>query len=321
MRLLSAIQALFTAIEPLIPWIVSALLLLSVTPYFGRRHNLLELTSHFRLQYFLAAVFGVGFCLPFGKWEYVVPCLAAAVINLWAIVPLYRRRLSEAKLTGQPVKLIFANVLYSNRAHDRFIAWVQRQDFDLLVVQEVDEQWTKSLEVLREHHGFCLLFPREAGSGIALYSRIPFEQLPIDIPEVDLRPGILVKLNAGNAPAYLVSVHPLTPILPKDFRHRNATLAAAATCLQGLNGQKIFVGDLNCSPWSPTFQDFERQTNLVSVRKGSGVVTSWPTFMGFRWLMIPIDHCLVSSDIRVVNVRTGDRIGSDHFPLMVDIEI
>jgi endonuclease/exonuclease/phosphatase family metal-dependent hydrolase len=37
--------------------------------------------------------------------------------------------------------------------------------------------------------------------------------------------------------------------------------------------------------------------------------------------MIPIDHCLVSEDIRVINIRTDGHIGSDHLPLIVDLEI
>jgi endonuclease/exonuclease/phosphatase family metal-dependent hydrolase len=38
-------------------------------------------------------------------------------------------------------------------------------------------------------------------------------------------------------------------------------------------------------------------------------------------LMIPIDHCLVSSDIRVITLRTGRNIGSDHLPIIVDMVI
>jgi len=53
----------------------------------------------------------------------------------------------------------------------------------------------------------------------------------------------------------------------------------------------------------------------------AAVVPSWPAFLFFKWLMIPIDHCLVSNDIRVVDVKTGASIGSDHLPLIVELEI
>jgi endonuclease/exonuclease/phosphatase (EEP) superfamily protein YafD len=38
-------------------------------------------------------------------------------------------------------------------------------------------------------------------------------------------------------------------------------------------------------------------------------------------LMIPIDHCLVSEDIRVINASTAEGIGSDHLPLIVELEL
>jgi endonuclease/exonuclease/phosphatase (EEP) superfamily protein YafD len=84
---------------------------------------------------------------------------------------------------------------------------------------------------------------------------------------------------------------------------------------------KICVGDLNASLWSPVYLDFAKQTKLTNVRQGFGLLPTWPTFMGFNWLMIPIDHCLVSSDICVVNAQTGERIGSDHLPLIVELKI
>lgn len=98
-------------------------------------------------------------------------------------------------------------------------------------------------------------------------------------------------------------------------------LAAAAACLQDLPEPKICIGDLNISLWSPIYQSFRKQTKLRNVREGIGLLPSWPTFMGFGWLMIPIDHCLVSHDIRVMRAQTGERIGSDHLPLIIELEI
>jgi endonuclease/exonuclease/phosphatase (EEP) superfamily protein YafD len=59
----------------------------------------------------------------------------------------------------------------------------------------------------------------------------------------------------------------------------------------------------------------------VNVRDGFGLLPSWPTFLFFKWLMLPLDHCLVSNDIRVADARTGEPIGSDHLPLIVEIEL
>jgi hypothetical protein len=40
-----------------------------------------------------------------------------------------------------------------------------------------------------------------------------------------------------------------------------------------------------------------------------------------EWLMIPIDHCLVSDDIRVIMALLGEPIGSDQLPLIIELEI
>jgi endonuclease/exonuclease/phosphatase (EEP) superfamily protein YafD len=98
-------------------------------------------------------------------------------------------------------------------------------------------------------------------------------------------------------------------------------LATAADCLRNLPGPKICVGDLNITPWSPYYRSFVERTKLVNVRNGFGLLPSWPTFLFFKCLMLPLDHCLVSDDIRVADAQTGEPIGSDHLPLIVEIEL
>lgn len=40
---------------------------------------------------------------------------------------------------------------------------------------------------------------------------------------------------------------------------------------------------------------------------------------GCHWR--PIDHCLVSSEFTVKNIKTGNDIGSDHLPLIIELSL
>jgi endonuclease/exonuclease/phosphatase (EEP) superfamily protein YafD len=81
------------------------------------------------------------------------------------------------------------------------------------------------------------------------------------------------------------------------------------------------VGDFNTSLWSPYYAQLIRHTGLVNARQGFGLLPTWPAFLSVPFLMIPIDHCLVSPEIRVIRVRTGRTIASDHLPIIVDMGI
>ena len=46
---------------------------------------------------------------------------------------------------------------------------------------------------------------------------------------------------------------------------------------------------------------------------------TWPTNQ--IWMRIPIDFCLVSQEFTIMDKRVGVDIGSDHFPLIVDLSL
>lgn len=89
------------------------------------------------------------------------------------------------------------------------------------------------------------------------------------------------------------------------------------------------VGDLNITMWSPYYKRFARQTGLRNARQGFGILPSWPTKETYSQispalsllLAIPIDHCLISPEIKVLNIRTGPNVGSDHRPVITDLLI
>ena len=59
-----------------------------------------------------------------------------------------------------------------------------------------------------------------------------------------------------------------------------------------------------------------RRTGLRDSARGRGVQPTWPA--GSPLLAIPLDHCLHSPDIAILQRRIGGDVGSDHYPVIVD---
>ena len=303
--------------------ITVVLLVMSATGFLGRLHKYLELTSHFRAQYLIASAFCFLIFLVIANWWCAAGTLICVLINLSAIAPFYHLKKSSLnnEIKGRHLKLTFANVERCNTEYPAFIALVKKHEPDIVIVQEVDLLWANSMQALDRKYPYSWVLPRVGGSGIALYSRFFFERLPITLPEGDVRPGLMIKVDIEGSPLFLLTIHTRAPLRRGHFERRNKTLAASAVLFKDLSLPKVFAGDLNTTPWSPYYRDFIKETKSVDARKGFGLLASWPTFMHFDWLMIPIDHCLVSDDIRVLSAETGERIGSDHLPLIVELEM
>jgi endonuclease/exonuclease/phosphatase (EEP) superfamily protein YafD len=302
---------------------LSCLLVLTFAGYLGTTHNWCELASHFRAQYSLGALVLLVTFVAFNAWFWSAGALLILLINSSRLVPFYFPR-APARIAPkrQRLKLILQNVEYKNVNYDPFIKLVKEEKPDILVVQEPDSRWIGQLNGLGNQYPYSKLFQGELGAGLALYCRTPIEMAE----EVHLagneRPGILVRIDLGFAKISLLTIHPPTPLLRAHFHQRNQQLSEAAYILQGIEANKVLVGDLNTSSWSPFFSRLIRQTGLVDVRRGFGLLPTWPTRrIWLACLMIPIDHCLVSRDISVISARTGRQINSDHLPLIVELGI
>jgi len=100
--------------------------------------------------------------------------------------------------------------------------------------------------------------------------------------------------------------------------YRDDQLRAAAKFLANKPKPSILLGDLNVTPWSSPFQHLLRQGGLRDTAIGFGIHPTWPSYL---WPMrIPIDHCLVSPGLRATKREVGRNVGSDHFPLLIELE-
>ena len=85
------------------------------------------------------------------------------------------------------------------------------------------------------------------------------------------------------------------------------------------NRERIVMGDLNITPWSPFYVPLEEEAGMTNAANGRGYLPTWPA--GLDLLKIPIDHMLVSEGVTVQQFRTGEENGSDHLPIILDVVI
>lgn len=295
-------------------------LVLSVATAFDHLHRFLELFSHFRFQYLIASLL-LTLIFMYLRWRsYVLIGIAAVIVNAYFVVPWFLPNDVAADVDdAKSIVLMHANVLASNDSADRFIALVQEQQPDLIVMQEATANWLSMLNRINASYPYKLMEPRDDQFGIAMYSKFPLDSTAI-IASVPLGfPDLIATALVGGERLNIISTHPIPPIGVVNYGSRNLQLDSAAKLAARTPEPVIVIGDLNTTMWSHHYRRFEDTSGLKNARRGFGIEPTWPLFL--LPAIIPIDHCLVSDNIRVVDFRTGPNIGSDHLPILVSLQL
>jgi endonuclease/exonuclease/phosphatase (EEP) superfamily protein YafD len=126
--------------------------------------------------------------------------------------------------------------------------------------------------------------------------------------------------EAWPVPVRVLSTHPLAPTDSERADLRDAQLRFASGWAVGQEGAYFVVGDFNATPWSWPFRRMVGETGLANSQVGFGLQPSFPADSNVL-LRVPIDHLLHSDSLGVRDRRLGPPMGSDHFPLIVDLEL
>ena len=289
--------------------------LFSIATAFNSLHRYLELFSHFRLQYFVvAALLCIGLALLQRRGSALL-MLAVTVVNATYIVPWFT---GTPESTEAPVlTLLHANVLAGNTDAGRLLAHIEREQPDLVFVQELTDDHVRLFKPLASEFPYHLSEPHSDPFGIGVWSKLPFQSATIIESPPRKLPSLEIAVIFDGAPITLLSTHPVPPVGAGTMSERNAQLEFVAGLARANSGSTVVIGDLNITPWAAHYQAFENQSRLRNVQRGYGIKPSWPLFLPIA--MIPIDHALASDDLVATDVRTLGSVGSDHLPLLVGI--
>ncbi|MFB8790382.1 MAG: endonuclease/exonuclease/phosphatase family protein [Potamolinea sp.] len=298
---------------------VVASCLFSLIGFMGGGNREAELTSHFRFQYLFIGVFGLIFFY-FNTKKNILYLISifCIVINLTEVAPWYFAPSNLAIPSATPqLRVLLSNVQTSNTNYASVISLVREETPKIAVFLEVNDIWAKKLDSIRTILPYSLVYAREDNFGIAMYSSLPLEKGSLKFFTNEEVASIRANITINRKVVSMIVTHPLPPIKADYFFLRNQQLQAISNYVKQLKNSVIVIGDLNTTMWSPYYKSFVQTSQLHNTRAGFGILSTWPAL--FPPLSIPIDHCLVSPDIQVVNSRTGKYVGSDHLPLITDL--
>ncbi len=289
----------------------------SIATFADSWHRYLELFSHFRLQYlFVALLLTIIFAL-LRQRRWAILMLVVTMMNALPVTPWYFGNSGEPSASDVQVHILFANVNSGNPNTRAMLELIESENPDLVVLQEVSDLWAAAMNALRSDYPHRHVIPQHDNFGIAVYSRQPLMSIDVlSTPPLDL-PSLVIKQVTGNSVVTYITTHTIPPLGRLGFDARNEHLADIGERIATFDGPVVLIGDLNTALWGHHYKKFVADSGLRNARRGFGVVPTWPRQLPFA--MIPIDHCLVSDEFDVLDIRSGPNIGSDHLPLLVTL--
>ena len=303
-------------------WLISVIALgvivLTVLGFLARIWWVFDLASHFRLQY-LVVLLVSGVAFSFGKrWGMASYASIFALINFIILLRLYLRpRITSQQ--GQVYRLLQANVLQKNPSADQLTALIQGEKPDFILLVEPNQRWLDELETMLQDYPHWAAAPRSDNYGIALISRIPIVKHEMRTFSAQSNPSVVAEFLLNGSRLTIIGTHPPPPKSASMTALRDQQMEALARFTSQQEGEVLVCGDLNLTPWAPTFLRTLKIGQLKDSTRGFGLQPTWP--VNNPLMRVPIDHCLVSPGLHVVRRAVGPAIGSDHFPLIVEFQI
>lgn len=290
----------------------------SLLGFLGSWWWFLDLMTHFRLQY--AWLFGLG-CLCYAalrRWRRLGGCAVLLTVQVLLIVPLYWGSPPASPASGT-FRVMLINVYSGNPRPERVVELLQREQPDLVVLEEITSRWLPELEAWRESYSHTIERPEEDNFGIGLYSRFPIvEGGVVVIGEAGVA-SIEAVVEIEGQLVRVMATHPPPPVGGTYSSWRNGQMEELGQRLAGAEEPVLLVGDLNATSWSHSFKQLRKAADLRDSRQGFGVQSTWPTHMW--WMRVPLDHVLVSDEVAVHQRVVGPSVGSDHLPVIVDFSL
>lgn len=291
-----------------------------VLGFLGRWLWPFDLLTSFRVHCIAALILAAIVLLGVRDWKNgVVAALAAALAAIPLFDYLAPARQGSLPVEGEPsLRALSLNIWFRNEDATRLVDYLAKSGADIVVLQEIAQSQGTLLHSKLEMYPYA--YVEGAGeSDTVLFSRWPITAAETVRLSSNGVSAIRATIDWNARPITLVAAHLHWPIGPRTSDRRNTELAGLAVLAQSDRGPLLMLGDFNITPWSPHFRAFLDASGLHDCTLGHGLDPTWPSQV--IALGIRIDHCFASPHWRSLDARVGPAVGSDHRPMLVELQL
>ncbi|WP_461533033.1 endonuclease/exonuclease/phosphatase family protein [Sinomicrobium sp.] len=286
-----------------------------------------------RVQLWCMGVIGLIFTVysfsSVSPWLYIISAVVVLLlvyqgVKIWPYTPLHRKevyRFKGKEDKNNRIAVLVSNVLTPNRNAYKLLQLVDRKQPDIVLTLESDSWWEEQLAPLEKHYPYTVKIPLDNLYGMHLYSKLELEEAKTmylvkdDIPSIEA----YVQLNSGKrVKIYCLHPMPPSPTESDTSTDRDAELLLVGKKISKRDETTLVFGDLNDVAWSNSTVLFRKISGLLDPRIGRGMFSTFHA--GYFFLRWPLDHLFHSNDFMLNNIKRLPSIGSDHFPIYVDLQ-
>ncbi|BDD16927.1 endonuclease [Marivirga tractuosa] len=241
--------------------------------------------------------------------------------QIYPYLPMAKKQIDSVNLDFKPsLKLLIANVYQENREWEKLSCMIDREKPDVVLLLETDEWWkNKCNSSFGREYVYQVLEDRENTYGMLLYSKLELRNTQIHYLVKDEIPSIETDIILEKRAIKLYAIHPEPPVPSENPKStaRDAEILLVGKKTNADQKPTIVAGDLNDVAWSYTTELFLKISGLLDPRRGRGFYSSFHAKHALaRW---PLDHIFCSGHFRLQNMKRMESIGSDHFPIYVQL--
>lgn len=279
----------------------------------------LDLFANFQFQYLMAGAVLLPLALLLRQWRSALAAAAALGGSLLMLLQVPVQAEGSVAAPVPALKIASFNVLYNNALPEVATGFAAAEQPDIIVFEEFSATWLPSLERLRERYPHQAAFTlRNGGTDVVIVSRLPLIEPRLVEPEERRIRIVTAGVEIAGRRVRIIGLHPPVPLTARLAQIRARHFEIVAGLVQASPDPAIVVGDFNATLWGAPLRSLFAQTDLRAH-------TRWPapTYAAiFPWVTrIPIDHVLVSPGLQITELRTGERRGSDHFPVVARVAV